>query len=267
MADQSAPQPFNFTPPSPTASYQGVIGALKNPVPSISSFLPEIQNYLSQSSQFLQPSIDALKQNQGFNMADLQGAMGARGLAGSSIDAQAQATQGGMNQQALAQMLGNFSMQGANTFANMDFQGRNQDITNALGLNQQLAGSAGQELSSQRSMQMFQDQLSQMLSMANSASNTALWGAGIGALGSLGGGAIAKYSDVRLKENIRPIGKLKGHTLYAFNYRHEKYPELDLPKGKQIGLISQEVEQKEPGAVGERNGYGVVDYSKLRGDK
>jgi hypothetical protein len=36
--------------------------------------------------------------------------------------------------------------------------------------------------------------------------------------GALGGAAINRISDVRLKENIKRIGKYKGHNLYSYNY-------------------------------------------------
>lgn len=186
--------PYNFSAPNPQPSYEGVIGALRNPVPSESSFLPEIQRILSQSSQFLQPSINALRENQNFTLADLQSAMGQRGLSGSSIEAQALGTQQGMNNQALASLLGSFSLNTALPFAQMDIGARQGDIGRSFALNQGLAGAAGQELASQRSMQMFREQLQAMLQQANRANEYGLYGAAINAAGQAGGAGIMTFA-------------------------------------------------------------------------
>ncbi len=62
------------------------------------------------------------------------------------------------------------------------------------------------------------------------------------------------FSDERLKEDIKPIGKTyDGQQIYSYRYKGE-------PK-TQIGLIAQEVAKKHPDAVGLAGGYGTVDYS------
>ena len=63
------------------------------------------------------------------------------------------------------------------------------------------------------------------------------------------------FSDERLKEDIRPIGKsFDGQTIYSFHYKGESTP--------RIGLLAQEVEKKHPEAVGLASGYKTVDYDK-----
>ena len=61
-------------------------------------------------------------------------------------------------------------------------------------------------------------------------------------------------SDKRLKENIRPVGKLdNGLTVYAFNYKGQDVT--------QIGLIAQEVAEVIPEAVKEgEDGFLRVNY-------
>lgn len=55
-------------------------------------------------------------------------------------------------------------------------------------------------------------------------------------------GMAAKFSDRRLKENIRAVGQLdNGLTVYCFNYKGSNVP--------QIGLIAQEVQEVKPEAV------------------
>jgi len=67
------------------------------------------------------------------------------------------------------------------------------------------------------------------------------------------------FSDRRLKENVKPIGKtFDGQTIYSYRYKGEKHNE--------IGLIAQEVEKKHPGAVGLAGGYKTVDYGHATAD-
>lgn len=72
-------------------------------------------------------------------------------------------------------------------------------------------------------------------------------------------GAVAKvaamFSDKRMKENIKPIGKLfDGQIVHSYNYKGD-------PR-TQIGLIAQEVEGHKPHAVGLAGKYKTVDYAK-----
>ena len=67
------------------------------------------------------------------------------------------------------------------------------------------------------------------------------------------------FSDRRLKENVKPIGKTHdGQTIYSYNYKGD-------PR-TQIGLMAQEVEKKHPDAVGLAGGYKTVDYAKATAD-
>ncbi len=65
---------------------------------------------------------------------------------------------------------------------------------------------------------------------------------------------LAMFSDVRLKENIRPVGKLdNGLTVYCFNFAGSKV--------SQLGLLAQEVAEVKPEAVfRDDNGYLMVCY-------
>ncbi len=78
---------------------------------------------------------------------------------------------------------------------------------------------------------------------------------------SLGAAGITKYSDIRLKKNIKKLGKLRdGINIYSFNYINRK----DLPKGEQIGVMAQEVEKVIPEAViTMADGYKAVNYGLI----
>jgi len=86
---------------------------------------------------------------------------------------------------------------------------------------------------------------------ANMASRNAL----LSGLFGLGSSAIMA-SDERVKENIEKIGELSsGDNLYAFNYIGDKTP--------QVGVMAQEIESKDPGAIHVRNGVKHVDYARV----
>ena len=67
-------------------------------------------------------------------------------------------------------------------------------------------------------------------------------------------GTMALLSDKRLKENIKPVGKLdNGLTVYCFNFKGSNLV--------QLGLIAQEVATKNPEAVSEGgDGFLRVNY-------
>ena len=83
-------------------------------------------------------------------------------------------------------------------------------------------------------------------------------GSGIGSIIS-GIGGLFSLSDERAKKNKKPVGRLKGHKLYEYNYKGE-------PKGtqKHVGVMAQEAERKRPDAVMTgRDGLKRVNYGKL----
>ena len=82
---------------------------------------------------------------------------------------------------------------------------------------------------------------------------------------NLAGAGLMAFSDVRLKQNIEPVGVLaNGLTLYSYEYIDEvKYHPL-AGEGVHVGVMAQEVEQVYPYAVKTLDdGYKVVDYGLL----
>lgn len=79
----------------------------------------------------------------------------------------------------------------------------------------------------------------------------------MGGLASLGGAAITKFSDRRLKTHIRKIGELaSGLGVYAYNYLWSKAPE--------VGVMADEVAKVKPAALGPIVlGYQTVNYGAL----
>jgi len=97
--------------------------------------------------------------------------------------------------------------------------------------------------------------------LANVNAQNAASGGFMSGLMGLGGAAITKYSDVNLKENIKKVGSLdNGLNLYSYTYKDG----YDLPKGKQVGVMAQEVEKVIPEAVVDMpNGFKGVNYALL----
>lgn len=83
----------------------------------------------------------------------------------------------------------------------------------------------------------------------------------LGGLGIAGAGIYGAMSDIRTKNNIKPVGRLKnGLTQYEFNYK----PEFGDPSIRYRGVMAQEVEQIRPEAVGVLpNGYKYVNYDMI----
>jgi len=79
----------------------------------------------------------------------------------------------------------------------------------------------------------------------------------------LGAAGVMKYSDIRTKENIKPIGWLpNGLPVYEYEYKPE-FKDV-AGHGKHIGVMAHEVEEVQPEAVITRpDGYKMVNYGVL----
>jgi len=91
---------------------------------------------------------------------------------------------------------------------------------------------------------------------AKNAQSNAI-GAGIGAVGSIAGGAIGALSDRRLKKNINKIGvSEKGINIYSFEYIDERFG-----KGLWQGVMSDEIPDE--AVIRHEDGFDLVDYSLI----
>lgn len=75
-------------------------------------------------------------------------------------------------------------------------------------------------------------------------------------------------SDIRLKKNIQPLGSVLDQVMQLravrFEWRTEEHPDMELPSGRQIGMIAQELEKVFPEFVREGNdGYKFVDFGRF----
>jgi len=85
--------------------------------------------------------------------------------------------------------------------------------------------------------------------------------------GSLWANGTTYASDERFKQNITPISsplqKLLQINGVEYEMKTTEFAKNHFQKGKQIGLIAQNVEKVIPEAVNELDGYKGVDYAKL----
>jgi len=98
---------------------------------------------------------------------------------------------------------------------------------------------------------------------ANANATNAQQNAMMQGLFSLGGAGVAKYSDIRTKENIKQVGFMpNGLSVYEYEYKPEWKNKAG--HGKHIGVMAQEVEKVAPYAVITMdNGYKKVRYDLL----
>lgn len=189
-----------------------------------------------------------------------QGANTAQQLAALGQQQFGQGLTAAQQQQALAQGL--YGM-GANTSQQMAALGQGAQGAGLQGAQAQLAAGQAQQQTEQAGLQALYNQYLQQMSypfqtaqfLANIAMGTGALSGSTTQTNQAGGG----FSDRRLKENIRPVGKtFDGQTIYSYNFKGE-------PK-TEIGLIAQEVEKKHPEAVGLAGGYKTVHYGKATDD-
>ncbi|MBR0756607.1 tail fiber domain-containing protein [Bradyrhizobium jicamae] len=99
--------------------------------------------------------------------------------------------------------------------------------------------------------------IGQLGQQSNGTSNTTQEMSGADQFAKLAGGigSILKFtpSDMRLKEDVAPVGQLFDGTP-VYGYRYKGAPAYH------IGLMAQDVERSAPHAVIEINGYKAVDY-------
>lgn len=115
----------------------------------------------------------------------------------------------------------------------------------------------GADLGAWNAQQAQNQQMAQGFGQMGGALGSMFGGPMGGLVGNIGGSLLGGlFSDRRLKRNIKAVGKAdNGLTIYSYQY---------VTGGPtQLGYMAQDVLQVAPDAVGERDGYLTVDYSKV----
>lgn len=168
------------------ANYGNVIGAIQRAgsVPGMTqTAMPAIQALLAPGGQRASGYEQAIANQTSQNVSAAQSDAMRRGLTGSSMEAASMGGARATGQQNLAQFYSQTANQLSQHMFNA-FQGDQRQQREAL---MALAQAMGQELTSQRDMEMFKQQLQESMAQAARNNKSAMWGAGIGAVGSIAG--------------------------------------------------------------------------------
>lgn len=162
-----------------------IYGLLGAPQGRMMDIMPGIQNLLMGNNA---PAIEGIRQGAASNRASAQSDAMKRGLTGSDIEAanMNMATQGG------EQQVGQMMAQQSSVLAQYIMQAMGMDIQANREMFVTLAQALGQQLSSQREMQMFSASQGQASRLAEQGQLMGLIGAGIGAGGMAAGGYLGR---------------------------------------------------------------------------
>ena len=206
---------------------------------------------------------NVIGQNAG-NMANVFGGTantlaGLRSQAGQNAANQINAQTGQLsnNQLNLGQMLAGLDTNTANQLANLLTQGGTAGAQNQMTLATLLANLATGQGSNMSNIQVGQGNAQAAGTIGSSAGQREGAGAVVGGL--LTGGL---FSDERLKDNITKLAE-GAVDLFAWTWKHiEEIPEA-LRGTVSVGVIAQQVKDRFPSCVVERDGYYAVNYTNL----
>ena len=149
---------------------------------------------------------------------------------------------------------------------------RSGTTQNALAANNQnvLNSAIGQQLGGLQTLAGFQPNTAGVAQATGNIGNTLAQGItgaaqakqqGVGSLVNLGMAAASMFSDERLKDSIKKIGKVNGYNWYSWKW-NDIAEGLGL-KGESQGVLAQEVEHVKPELIGESQGYKTVNYEGI----
>lgn len=155
---------------------------------SMTSALPYVQSQFAAKSSAAAPQIAAIKQTGEERAAVAQSDAGSRGLRGSDIEAAGMAGARGDAAKLEAEFRSNLAIQEAQFMAESIMKSYGFDIQQNTQMYNNLAQAIGQELVSQREMEMREKELALAKKQMKANSKNSLISALIGAGGTLGGG-------------------------------------------------------------------------------
>lgn len=157
---------------------------------------------------------------------------------------------------------------------------RGGNVQSALAANSQnvLNSAINQQLGGLQTLSGFQPNTAGVAQATGNIGNTLAQGitagaqaqqAGMGQVLGLGGsvlqgmaeGGTGFFSDERLKDNVKRIGKVNGHNFYSWTW-NKIANGLGL-KGEAQGVIAQEVKEYAPHLISERDGFLTVNYEGI----
>lgn len=179
-----------------------------------------------------------------------------RGLLESELQKNVLQTVGDVSSSSRASNFENAAMRTINDIGRVDSLNQ-QNMGSLFDIGTQFQNTATGIKNAPAQLQEYLANLAAMLAGGGASSSSTETGASEGLLqnGVVKAGLSTLMSDIRLKEDIKPVGERNGFKLYEFKYKDRA--------GKFIGVMAQEVEKILPSAVIDVDGYKWVDYSKL----
>lgn len=217
--------------------------------------LPSIMDLLKPGGQATAGAEQAIDLGTMQNVAATQTDLMKRGLTGSDIEIAEMGGVRGRGQIAKSQL---FS-QTANKLADIMMQAVTGDVQHQRGNLVMLAQLMGQELTSQRDLELFREQLSANMGMARQKSKDQMWAALMGAGGQMGSAMM--MSDKRYKENLVKHDEVSGIGIYSWTWKKGN-ERLGL-NGEAVGVIAQEVKKIWPELVDDNGVRMRVNYEGL----
>lgn len=221
------------------------------------TILPSIKALLMPGAD--NPYSKLIDQSTQGNVAAAQTDAMRRGLTGSDIEAASMAGARGQGEMAKSNFFAQNSQQMAGFIKDLATGDINAQRENLV----MFAELMGQKITNDQDLAMFREMLQANMDQADKNRKSALWGAGIGAVGSLGGAAITKFSDERLKVGINYLGSAGGVAVYSFRWSKVAQATLGAHDQVEVGVLAQDVEAAYPEAVKTVQGWKAVDYTRL----
>ena len=221
------------------------------------TILPSIRNLLMPGEN--NPYAKLIDQSTAGNVAAAQTDSMRRGLTGSDIEAASMSGARAQGETAKS----NFYAQNAGQMAGFIKELATGDINAQRENLTMFAQLMGQKITSDQDLLMFREMLQANMDQADKNRKNALWGAGIGAVGSIAGAGITKFSDERLKVGIKYLGSAGGIAVYSFRWNKVAQATLGAHDQVEIGVLAQDVEIAHPDAVKVIQGWKAVDYTRL----
>lgn len=177
-------------------SFEGVVETLRGigDLPTLTgSALPRIEELLGQQGKFLMPQIEGLRKRAGELEAGAQSEALRRGLTGSDIEVAGTQRARTSGLEAEAGLRGRFAIESSRQLSDLIFKAMSGDIQAATNLRTLLAQAMGEEAGARRDIMLFREQLAAGVDIARRGREAGLIGAGIGAVGSIGGAALGSF--------------------------------------------------------------------------
>lgn len=255
---------FSLPMLSTAPSYENIVGMLSSisDLPRLrASIQPELEGLMGQGGPILAPALADLGRSTQQNVAAAQSDAMRRGLTGSDIELASMRGERESGLRAEAGLRGQF----AQGLVDLLFKAQAGDIDAATQLRTMLSQAMGQEMTAQRDIQMFNQQLQELGAQSARNRKSQLLASGIGAAGQIGAALpwSTMFSDSRLKRSLKRVGAAAGINIWSWTWNKRSAKVGMNPGEKSVGVLADEVRKVYPEAIGQSEGFMTVNMGAL----